>query len=292
MKISKSYFTRIVQKIVLLSRLDFLAKWFFFMRSFRKFKRSIHNKKNFNLFSNYNLNEINKYEYKISSQNNEDGIIDYIFNIIPNNKFFCEIGFGYYEFNSLNLIRKGWSGKVIDIDKIECITLKSNLSFFFPKAKVKIINSKVTKDNIENLVYQKNENKIIDFFSIDIDGNDYWVLKNLDLNSINIICCEYNNWLGNDKITMKYIEDKEFKDDGIFGASLSAITELLNLKDFYLIGVESSGTNAFFVNKRFKDKFKIFSPADCYKSVNRFYSEERKRTIFKNVKNSKLLQYL
>ena len=292
MKQSKNIIIRLLQLILVNNGSSYLLKIFFFLRSFNKFKRSIKTQKNFSIFSKENLNEINNFEYKVTSQNNEDGIIDYIFTKIPNNKYFCEIGFSYYEFNSLNLIKNGWSGKLIDANKNDTLALEANLSFFFPKAKIKILNDFVTKDNINDLVYGDNKKNIIDFFSIDIDGNDYWVLKNLDLNSINVICCEYNNWLGNDKITMKYIEDKEFKDDGIFGASLSAITELLNLKDFYLIGVESSGTNAFFVNKKFKNKFKIVSPDDCFKTVNRFYSEEKKRMIYKNVKNSKLLQYL
>ena len=53
-----------------------------------------------------NLDEINKFEYKITSQNNEDGIIDYLVNNIshPDNTF-CEIGIDFYEFNSLNLIK-------------------------------------------------------------------------------------------------------------------------------------------------------------------------------------------
>ena len=99
------------------------------------------------------LEEINKYEYKITSQNNEDGIIDYIFSKIPNNKYFIEIGFGYYEFNTLNLIKKGWQGKLIDIDLEESIALKSNLNKYYPKSKVEVVNTKVTKDNINKLIY-------------------------------------------------------------------------------------------------------------------------------------------
>ena len=290
MKQSKKTIVRLLQKILINKGHSYLLKIFFFLRSFKKFKRSINTQKNFSIFSKQNLNEINNFEYKITSQNNEDGIIDYIFTKIPNNKYFCEIGFSYYEFNSLNLIKNGWSGKLIDANKNDALALETNLSFFFPKARIEILNNFVTKDNINDLVYGTQKKNIIDFFSIDIDGNDYWVIKNLVLENINVICVEYNHWLGKNKKTIKYNLDHKFLDDGIFGASLSAMNDLLNSKGFYLVAVESSGTNAFFVNKKYSNKFKILSPDECFKSVGRFYSEEKKKYIFRNVKNSNFFE--
>ena len=49
----------------------------------------------------------NYFEYRVTSQNNEDGIIEHIFSNIPNNKFFVELGFHFFECNSLNLIKNG-----------------------------------------------------------------------------------------------------------------------------------------------------------------------------------------
>ena len=40
----------------------------------------------------------------------------------------------------LNLIKKGWEGKLIDTDEDECLTLNRLLSFFYPKSKTKITN--------------------------------------------------------------------------------------------------------------------------------------------------------
>ena len=101
-----------------------------FARCFKKFKKEVNKEKSTIKFSK-NLDEINNFEFKLTSQNNEDGIIDYIFSKIPNNKTFVEIGFGYYEFNSLNLIKNGWKGKLVDIDKDECLVLKQLLNFSF-----------------------------------------------------------------------------------------------------------------------------------------------------------------
>lgn len=64
------------------------------------------------------------------------------------------------------------------------------------------------------------------------------------------------------------------------------MTDLLKIKNFSLIAVESSGTNAFFVNNKFSDKFEILSPEKSYRSVGRFYNKIKKKEIFQNVKNN------
>ena len=104
------------------------------------------------------------------------------------------------------------------------------------------------------------------------------------------MCCEYNHWLGNeDRLTIAYNESFKFIDNGIWGASLLALTNLLNSKGFSLIAVESSGTNAFFINNRLANKFEILSPKKSFKSVGRFYNEESKKKIYNNIKNNSSL---
>ena len=286
MKKSKKITTRILQFLLKKFFTNSLFPYFLMLRTSKTFKRKINSEKKLEKFSE-NLQEINKYEFKITSQNNEDGIIDYIFKKILNKKYFTEIGFGYYEFNSLNLIRKGWQGKLIDIDFEESIALQNNLAKYFPQSNTRVINIKVTKDNINKLISTEEPNKIIDFFSIDIDSNDYWILNSMDLSNINVLCCEYNHWLGKDhRLTIPYNEDFKFIDNGIWGASLLALTDLLSSKGFSLIAVESSGTNAFYVNNKFSKNFEILSPLKSYKSVGRFYNEQTKKKIFENIKNN------
>ena len=285
MKISKKIITRVLGYLLKFFFPKTVYPYFLFLRTKKNFKKKNNQLKQSIKFSN-NLDEINNHEYKYTSQNNEDGIIEYIFKKIPHNKYFVEIGFGYYEFNSLNLIKKGWSGKLIDINEDEITALKKNLAYFYPKAEIDFINKKITKKNINEVVFSKNLNKKIDFFSIDIDGNDYWALKEMNLSNINVICCEFNPWIKNEKIAMKYDENFIFVDNGIYGASLSGYTELLNSKGFSLIAVESSGTNAFFVNSNFKDKFKILSPITSYKFAGRFYNSNKKKEIFENVRKN------
>ena len=87
------------------------------------------------------------------------------------------------------------------------------------------------------------------------------------------------------KKTIPYNENHNFKDNGYFGASLLALNELMNKKDFKLISIESSGTNAFFVKNEFAYLFEILDPIKSFKSVGRLYSEEQKIKILKDVKS-------
>ena len=256
-----------------------------FIRFLNKFKRSMRRKKSAIKHSK-NLDEINNYEYKITSQNNEDGIIEYLFSKIPNNKFFIEIGFEFSEFNTLNLIRKGWNGVLIDQNKLENLLTKRLINFYFPNSKINIITSNINRDNINKIVQESLELTEIDFFSLDIDGNDYWVLKNMNIENIKCICIEYNHWLGSkSKKTIPYTENFNFKNDGYFGASLAAFNDLLKTRNFSLVAIDSSGTNAFFVNNKFAHLFEVLDPELSFKSSPYLYSEDKKNEIYKKINN-------
>ena len=289
MKTSKKISTRLMHRFFKKFFPYSLFKYYLFFRTIKTFKKKINKEKQFIKFSS-NLSKVNNHEFKITSQNNEDGIIEHIFKNIPNKKYFVEIGFGFYEFNTLNLIKNNWNGRLIDFNIDEVQALKTNLNFYYPNSLVEIINNKVNKNNIDELVYFKNPTREIDFFSLDIDGNDYWVLKTMDLSNIKVICCEYNHWLGPDKkLSLKYDPNFNFVDNGIFGASLLAFTKLLKDRGFSLIAVESSGTNAFFVKNKYASSFEVLSPIKNFISVGRFYNEEKKKQIFNIVRNSELI---
>ena len=284
MKKSKKIITRFIQNICKNYLPVNIYSFFLFLRFRNKFKRSINRKKSFENFSS-STDLINKHEYKISSQNNEDGIINYIFKIVPNKKKFIEIGIGYYEFNSLNLINNNWTGLIIEQNYEECLILKRMLNSFYPESQVNILRESVNKKNINELVNKQNFIEKIDFFSIDIDGNDYWVLKELDLKNISCVCLEYNHWLGNKvEKTIPYNENLDYTDNGFFGASLLAFNNLMNSKNFKLIAVDSSGTNAFFIQNKFSHLFEVLDPIKSFKSVGRLYSKEKRQKIFSDVK--------
>ena len=155
---------------------------------------------------------------------------------------------------------------------------KWSIGFFFKR--------KIIRENINELIFSNISEKQIDFLSIDIDGNDYWVLEKINTNRINVISHEYNPWLGNNsKKVIPYNKNFTYNYFGAFvyyGASFHSYVNLLNSKNFALIAVDSSGTNAFHVKKEFSKHFEILSATNSFKKASRFHSDEE---ILKNENN-------
>jgi hypothetical protein len=241
-----------------------------------KFTKIIFNKKSFFKYSN-NLESINYHEYKITSQNNEDGIIDFIINKICSKEInFVEIGFDFYENNSLNLFKKTNRGLLIDASFDKCFILENIISIFYNKKKISILNSLVFKENINRLIannFDINKDEI-DFFSIDVDGIDYYLFKELDFKP-KLICIEYNHWLGrNESVVIPYEPNFQWKRDFYSGASLLAITRLASKKKYHLVAVDSSATNAFFIRDDFKNQFEILDPILSFKKPIKYSSAD------------------
>ena len=141
-----------------------------------KFLNKKFKKKSYVKFSD-NLNDINNYEYKKTSQNNEDGIIEFIFNKIGLKKInFVEIGFDFYQNNSLNFLGKVNKGLFIDGSEDKVIKLKSIITLLYPFNNIGVIKKFIDKENLNSIIDDHfHNNEEIDFFSIDVDGNDYYL---------------------------------------------------------------------------------------------------------------------
>ena len=262
------------------SILDFIKK-----RSFKLYKVVISifsilkfinkklKKKSFAKFSD-NLNDINKYEYKKTSQNNEDGIIEFIFKKIEAKKInFVEIGFDFYQNNSLNFLGKVNKGLFIDGSEDKVIKLKSIMTLLYPFKNINVLNKFIDKDNL-NLIIDSHfhSNEEIDFFSIDVDGIDYYLFENLKVRP-KVICIEYNFWFGPDiKCSVPYDKNFTWEIGSIYsGASLNSICEIAKKKGYYLIALESHCVNAFFIRADLKDKFEIIDNIKHFRTPN-YYS--------------------
>jgi hypothetical protein len=100
----------------------------------------------------------------------------------------------------------------------------------------------------------------IDCLSLDIDGNDYWVLSNLDLSGIGIVVVEYNPIFGSKEAVTVPRDDQFNRTEAhhsnlYYGASLLAWIRLLDEKGYVFIGSNRVGNNAFFVSNEFSGKF-------------------------------------
>src|SRR5690606_28043915 len=93
--------------------------------------------------------------------------------------------------------------------------------------------------------------KELDLLSVDIDGNDYWVLKEiLKEYTPRVIVCEYNAYYKPPRRwVMKYNPDHTWDGTSYQGASLQSITNLCNGHNYALVATDSKGVNAFYVNR-------------------------------------------
>jgi Methyltransferase FkbM domain len=187
--------------------------------------------------------------FRILSQNTEDGMVLAVFREAGiRTARFVEIGCGTNGGNSGFLARElGWSGVMIDAsaDAIARARLRFNAE------RVHLVEATVTRDNINELLRRHGIEGEIDLLSIDIDGNDYWVLDAIDVCSPRLLVCEYNAGFGpRRKVSVPYDEERVHeRGSKYFGASLAALTSLARRRGYRLVAVEPRGANAFLLRE-------------------------------------------
>jgi len=250
-------------------------------------------------------NTLRNNEFKVYSQNGEDGIIAYIFSKIGvTNNCFAEIGIeDGRESNTANLsINFGWEGLLIDGDKDNVANAKDYYENILKikESQVKIVLGFVTKENINDFFLKNKVKKDIDFLSIDIDGNDYWVWEALTAIKPRVVSIEYNPVFGpKESLTTSY--DPEFMrlkkhPSGLYqGASLAALTKLGKSKGYSLICCDSSGCNAFFVLKKEIKNIKELSVEEAYypssRMLRRFKTKDYERINYLEFEKIKHLDF-
>jgi len=249
-----------------------------------------------------NSKNINDYEFKIFSQFGDDGIIQYLIKYINiKNELFIEFGVqDYMESNTrFLLMNNNWSGFVMD-GSIENMDSLQRQSWYW---KYNLTNKAVfiDKDNINSLL---SDTKFSDIgiLHIDIDGNDYWILKEIDLTKLNpaIIIMEYNSVFGKDRpITIPYHKDfirtNYHYSNLYYGASLPALCCLAEQKGYSLIGCNNAGNNSYFVRKDLlNDKIKEVPIHIAYKEskFRESRDEDGKLTFLLGENRLKILQGL
>ncbi|HZW53628.1 MAG TPA: hypothetical protein VFF00_06320 [Candidatus Elarobacter sp.] len=191
-----------------------------------------------------------RFGWRVFSQGDEDGIIHEIFNRIGTaNRRFLEIGAGDgLENNTAYLLASGWSGTWIEADPARAAAILTNARTAIAEDRLAVVGAAVTPENADELVRDSGLGGEIDLLSLDIDGNDYHVLRRLEAVRPRAAVLEYNaayrpplRWI------MRY--DPAHRWDGTihFGASLSALEDLMRERGYVLVGCGLTGANAFFV---------------------------------------------
>jgi len=236
------------------------------------------------LFSEINskkgsISNLSEVEFKVFSQWGDDGIIQFLINKIEiKNKIFVEFGVEtYHESNTrFLLMNDNWTGLVIDGSEKNIKSIKNQKIYW--EYELNAICSFITKDNINNLISSAGIHGEIGLLSVDIDGNDFWVLNEINVINPIIIIVEYNAVFGNDTyITIPYdptfVRKQKHYSHLYWGASLGAFYHLLEAKGYSFIGCNSNGNNGYFVRKDKIGDLPVFYFPDGF--VDSKFSESR-----------------
>lgn len=210
---------------------------------------------------------INSFETRVFSQNGEDGILEMLFSRLPrSNEYFVEFGSSDgTECNCAYLAKsKGWSGLFIEKDE----ELFDRLTFQFNRLEtISTVNASVNRSNIESILASNQVPTALDLLSIDIDGNDYWVWKAITHYRPRVVVIEYNAaYPPPQRWVMCYDENHQWDGTDYYGASLSSLALLARTKGYVLLGTDSMGVNAFFIEERGRKyvDLPVLSPAAAF----------------------------
>lgn len=197
------------------------------------------------------MEKLEKYKKNITSQWGEDGIIEEIFKKIGTKEKFC-IEFGAWDGKHLSNVwnlwhENNWSAFLIEGDEKKCKDLEISVSLF-PKVKPYCAYvQKEGENSLDKILNKTFPNKEIDLLSIDIDGNDYYILETLKAKP-RVIIIEYNPTI---PVHLELVQ----KENQYFGSSALSIYKLATHKGYKLVCITE--TNMFFVIENEFSKFQM-----------------------------------
>lgn len=193
--------------------------------------------------------QLRLHELRVFSQNGEDGLLLYLFaKLGSRSKRVVEIGIqDGSECNARNLIQSfGWSGTLVEGDPAYAAAARARYA-----AKAEVREAFVTRENVDEIVRETGD---LDLLSIDIDGVDYWVWQAITSVRPRVVIIEYNAYLPPEEFrVVEYranFRRYDLHPSGFYyGASLEALRSLGESRGYVLVGCDSAGANALFVDR-------------------------------------------
>jgi hypothetical protein len=240
-----------------------------------------------------NVTSLNEVEFKVYSQFEEDGIIQYLLQLLDiQEKSFIEIGVeNYQEANTRFLLENNnWSGLIIDCNSNWIEQIKESQLYW--QYNLNALSAFVNRENSNKLISDVGYSGEIGLLSIDVDGIDYWIWQSLEVIDPQIVVIEYNSVFG-DKRTITVPYKKDFNrttahySNLYFGASLPALNSLAKTKGYIFIGCNSAGNNAFFVHKKYSKLSSIKRLSQNAHYIESKFRESRNQSRKLNYKTGK-----
>jgi hypothetical protein len=212
-------------------------------------------------------------EFQVFSQFGEDGIIQFLVGHVPV-PLDCEVfvEFGVEDYTESNtrflLVHDNWRGFVMDGGEgMHEFLRASGLAW---RHHIDARTAFIDRDNVNSLIASAGITDDIGLLSIDIDGNDYWVLEAVDSVSPRILVLEYNATFGKDAaVTVPYdpgfVRGEKHWTWLYWGASLAALARAADEKGYAMVAVNRAGNNAFFVRRDVLGELPARSPAEVWR---------------------------
>jgi hypothetical protein len=210
-----------------------------------------------------------KVGFKVFSQWDEDGIIQYLISHLPiQNKTFIEFGVEDYEESNTRflLLKDHWQGMVLDASESDIRFIQRDKIYWEFDLQAKC--AWITRENIDSLLQGAGFSEDIGLLSIDIDGNEYWIWEAIQSFRPRIVIVEYNSLFGLKPVSVPYKENfhklSAHYSGLYYGCSLAALDHLAKRKGYVLVGSNVWGHNAFFIRSDVPSEFKGLEPEEVY----------------------------
>jgi hypothetical protein len=203
--------------------------------------------------------------FRVYSEFEEDGMILYVLAMIGfKSKKVVEMccGTGRESMSTNLILHHGFDGYLFDGDS-DNIRLAQD---FFRSRKDCLLyspiikHSWITADNVNDLLVDAGCAGEVDVFSLDMDGNDYWIWRAIKVIQPRLLVCETHNVIPTDlSLTIEYRPDFRCYSNGheqdYRSVSLLAMVKLCKEKGYRLIGAHRHGFNVFFLRQDEDTKF-------------------------------------
>jgi hypothetical protein len=201
------------------------------------------------------LSDPSTWEFSGFSQNGEDGILDILRRQLKDsNRYFVEIGAGDGTENNSSWLAVMEKFNGLMIEGNSWLAGRANRTVVPFSIGVECINLFVSTKNI-GTIKESMPHLDPDVFSLDIDGNDYYIAESIFTEGIRpkIFVVEYNSVFGPDRsLTIEYQDDFRYsRQDSTqlyYGVSLAAWKKFFDKRGYQFVTVERNGVNAFFVD--------------------------------------------
>jgi hypothetical protein len=203
-------------------------------------------------------NDIRDAGFRVYSQFEEDGIILYVLSMIGfKTKRVVEMCCGTgSECMATNLIiNHGFDGFLFDgsadnIRDAHAFFSKKRDCFLYPPV---LKEAWITAENVNELLIAAGCSGEVDLLSLDLDGNDYWILNAIDAIQPRLLVLETHNIIPSDKsLTIEYDPNffcwnKPGYEQDYRSVSLLAMQKLCRRRGYRMIGAHRHGFNVFFL---------------------------------------------